>query len=187
MAKRQLPSQDGLRQLLNYDPETGKLFWKERGPEWFSSGRLSAEKTAAWWNKRFSGKEAFTAIDAHGYHSGGIFRAIYAAHRIAWIHVHGSISGEIDHINGDKADNRLCNLRDVTRVTNMRNKPQNSNNVTGVVGVFWHSASGKWAAKIGVGMKSLHLGVFPTFEEAVAARKDAEREYGFHKNHGRSS
>lgn len=187
MASRALPPQDVLRQLLSYDPETGKLFWKERDVRWFKDGRRSAQGNADWWNKRFAGKEAFTAREGSGYASGGIFGVIHKGHNVIWVMENGSIQGEIDHINGDKADNRLCNLRDVSRAENMRNKSRNANNVSGVPGVFWHTASNAWVAKIGVDMKSVHLGVFPTFEAAVAARKAAEREHGFHENHGRAA
>lgn len=183
MAAKALPAQDVLHQLFSYDPETGKLFWKERDVSWFKDGRRSAQGNADWWNKRFAGKEAFTAREGAGYRSGGIFGVVYKAHHVAWVIVHGSISGEIDHINGVKDDNRLCNLRDVTRAVNMQNKPRNANNVSGVPGVFWHTASQSWAAKI----KSVHLGIFHSFDEAVAARKAAERKYGFHENHGRAA
>jgi hypothetical protein len=187
MAAKALPAQDVLLQLLSYNPETGKLFWKARGPEWFSDGRLSAQKTADWWNKRFAYKEAFTAREASGYASGGIFGVIHKGHRVIWVMTHGKIKGEIDHINGDRSDNRLCNLRDVSRVVNCHNRALNTNNASKISGVFFHSATQKWVAKIGIGMSSVHLGVFDSFNEAVAARKAAEREYGFHPNHGRAA
>ena len=183
MANKALPEQSVLLQLLRYEPETGKLFWRERGVEWFPGGRRTPESDARWWNRRFAGKEAFTAKEKSGYHSGGIFGVIQKAHRVAWVMTNGPIEGEIDHINGVKCDNRLCNLRDVSRQVNMQNKAKNSNNASGTTGVFWHNATQSWVAKI----KDSHLGCFQGKDDAIAARRAAEAKQGFHPNHGRAA
>jgi len=75
-----IPTPEMLRKLLRYDPETGKLFWRERPVEMFAdTGRGGSKGSAARWNGRFSGKEAFTAISGSGYLTGGIFSKIFQA------------------------------------------------------------------------------------------------------------
>lgn len=187
MATKPLPPQEVLRQLLDYDPATGVLRWKARGPEWFAEGRLGAEKHAHWWNTRFAEKEALAAVNGRGYAGGAIFGARCRAHRVIWKLVTGTDPDEIDHINGCRVDNRLCNLRAVNRTENMQNKRRNSNNRSGVTGVLWHSASRKWAAKICSENTEIHLGLFDCIGQAIKARREAERRHGFHENHGRAA
>lgn len=106
MAKKSLPSPELLRKLLDYDPETGVLTWKERPRDFFESDR-----NWRWWNTRFSGASALSAIEGGGYKSGRIFGRPTKAHRVAWAIMNGSWpTGEIDHVNGDKTDNRISNL-----------------------------------------------------------------------------
>lgn len=175
-----LPSQQELQALLRYEPETGKLFWHERPREMFRSNN-------AWsaWNGRYAGSEAFRTPNGRRYLVGSINDTMYRAHRIIWRLVTGEEPDEIDHINGDRADNRWSNLRSVTGSENNRNTQIRANNKSGVMGVCWHKQSQKWAAKIRIDGRGMHLGTFPTIEEATAARKAAERRFGFHANHGR--
>ena len=93
-------------------------------------------------------------------------------------------SGYIDHLNGDKHDNRIANLRDVDMSTNLRNAAGKSNNTSGATGVNWRADKGKWRARIMVNYKERTLGHFDTFEEAVAAREAAARKLGFTERHG---
>lgn len=186
MATKPLPSQEVLRQLLDYDPDTGKLFWKERGPEWFEDSKYDADRVAHWWNARFAGKEAFCTFDAKGYPYGFIMNRRVAKHRVVWCLINGEIIGEIDHIDGDPSHDKIENLRDVTRQANMRNKRTYSRNTSGFRGVYWAKAQNKWRVALSVGGKERHCGYFEKFEDAVAARKKAEKEMGFHKNHGRA-
>ena len=107
--------------------------------------------------------------------------------RLVWLWHHGAFPcGEIDHINGDKGDDRIENLRDVSRVDNMRNKSIYSVNKTGYPGIQWRPDRQKYKVFIGVGDKMLYLGRFDNFLDAVCARKSAEIRYGYHDNHGRS-
>lgn len=179
MAKKALPSTEVLRQLLRYDPGTGKLFWKERGPEWFMSARDHKK-----WNTRYAGSEAFTST-SHGYRAGAIFHHTYRAHRVIWAIVHGDICDlNIDHINGDRSDNSLNNLRLTSAKENMKNCGLKSNSKFGVFGIRKNCR--KWNARISVNGRDVFLGSFDTFDAAVAARKSAESKYGFHENHGNS-
>ncbi len=107
-------------------------------------------------------------------------------HRIAWFLVHGYWPKEIDHINGARTDNRLCNLREVDRITQRRNQKLGSNNTSGLHGVYWHKNQKKWFAAIKINNVLKHLGSFKNFFEACCARKSAEAKYNFHPNHGRT-
>lgn len=181
-----LPSIDTLRLLLRYEPETGRLFWRERPVSMFADGGHSAAHCAAKWNAKFAGKEALAALNKRGYLVGSIFNGDVTAHRAIWAIVHGEWpQRQVDHINGNRTDNRISNLRLVTNAENSRNAARSRNNSSGVTGVHWFKKSGKWQASIMVNKRSLHIGLFTDFEDAVAARKAAEAKHGFHKNHGR--
>lgn len=106
-----------LRQLLRYEPETGKLYWLSRDVSLFhESATRTAAGTCKWWNGRFAGKEAFTATGVHGCRAGRIFGQAHYAHRVAWaLHHGGWPTDEIDHQDGDRANNRISNLREVMR------------------------------------------------------------------------
>lgn len=173
--------------LLKYDPETGKLFWKERDLSMFSSSTKLAKTECSRWNNRYSGEEAFTTRHTKGYATGSIYGRMYKAHRVVWLLQFGVWpSGQIDHINGNPADNRVSNLRVVTNSENCKNQRLNTKNTTGVVGVHWNKQCGKWQAQIRIKQAKIHLGLFINFDDAVIARKSAEVKYGFHPNHGRN-
>lgn len=99
--------------------------------------------------------------------------------------VHGVWPDFIDHINGDKADNRITNLRSIVKQENHRNMKRFSSSSTGVTGVTRHHQTNKWRAYITVNQKQLSLGCFERIDDAIAARKAAEAAHGFHPNHGR--
>lgn len=187
MADKQLPSPETLRQLLRYDPETGKLFWRERDATFFQDGKFCAAVKCRQWNTRYANKEALTNKTPRGYCYGSIFHCKHYAHRVVWAIVHGEWpDGEIDHVSGDTQDNSIANLRIVSHTGNMRNTKRPSHNTSGVVGVSIHKPNGKWRAVIGVGGKAVSLGIFADLNDAIAARKNAETKYGFHQNHGRA-
>lgn len=173
-----------LRALLSCDPVNGTLTWRHRPLEYFAEAK-NPERACASWNTRFAGKEALTS-DVKGYRHGSIFGSLYYAHRVIYAMATGEWPpDQIDHINGDPVDNRIQNLRAATQMENGRNQPMPCTNTSGVVGVHWHKAGGKWQASIRVGGKNIHLGMFDRIENAAQARKFAEIEYGFHENHGR--
>lgn len=169
--------------ILAYDKLSGRLFWLKRSSELFCS-----ESHARTWNKKHSGKEAFCGKDNYGYRRGTIFNKEYRAHRVIWLLEKGRWpDGEIDHIDGDVANNRIENLRDVSHSTNLRNSTLNCKNSTGISGVCWNRNRGKWLAQIRVDGRNIYLGLYDTMDEAVIARKAAEKASGFHHNHGRST
>jgi hypothetical protein len=180
------PTPEFLRELLKYDPETGKLFWLPRGVHLFAAGKQPAERMCRSWNTKHVGKAAFTAVNSAGYHMGAILNSHYLAHRVIWAIVHGKWpQNQVDHINGTRADNRIVNLRSVTHLENHKNCKLSTSNTSGRVGVRWRGCRSKWQARIYVDGREKHLGYFDSFEEASDARKAAEIKYDFHENHGR--
>jgi hypothetical protein len=110
----------------------------------------------------------------------------YKVHRLAWLYVYGEFpKHQIDHINGDRNDNRIANLRDVPQSDNNRNASKRVDNTTGHTGITKRSYKGKpyWVVRIGSSPR-IHVGCFGSFSEAVCARKQAEIKYDFHENHG---
>lgn len=168
------------RILLDYDPLTGKLFWKRR-----PRGMCSSDSQWKFWNTRWVGAPALDNLDRHGYLKGKIFGRMIRAHRVAWLITTGEWPEvEIDHINGIRTDNRLENLRSVTKSQNRRNSKMPSNNTSGVTGVSWFPQTKKWSARISDKDGTKVLGYFPCFAVAVRARRQAEREKGFSARHG---
>lgn len=147
-----------LRELIKYDPETGIFI------------RIVTTSPNA-----IAGRKA-GGYDAYGYINISIDKKIYKAHRLAWLYVYGKWPlQEIDHINGIKDDNRICNLRDVGRIENGRNhvRPTKRNISSGVLGVT--PCGDKWRAAVSVSKKRVHVGVFATKEEAYEAYIKAKR------------
>lgn len=180
MANQALPCPTVLRLLLRYEPETGKLFWRERARVWFKT-----EKSYRWWNKMFAGNPACDHIDPYqGYKVGTLFGKCVLAHRIAFAIHHGKHPLVTDHINGDRSDNRAANLRSVTMVENAKNAALNSTNTTGLCGVYRAQATGRWYAQIRINGVKTHLGYFDSSELAREARERAKAAYGYHAGHG---
>lgn len=181
---KELPPPELLRKLLRYEPETGKLFWRERTPDMFTNTGCGGQNGAcARWNGRYGGKEALSYVNHNGYVSGRIFNIGYQSHRVIWAMVHNEWpENDIDHIDHNRGNNRIDNLRSVTRLENLRNISIQKNNTSGVLGV--RLACGRWVATIMVNHKSINLGSFSCLEDAKEARRRANIKYGFHKNHG---
>lgn len=187
MAKRPDITPENLRQLLRYDPETGKLFWLKRDAALFRPGNnKNPVSRAQAWNKVNAGNEALAFVNsASGYLHGMIGKKLVYAHRAAYIITYGTVPDEIDHINGNRTDNRLENLRAVDRKENTKNTRRAVLNTSGTSGVHLDKRTAKWIAQINVDGRRRHLGVFLTRDDAVAARKAAETRFGYHPNHGR--
>lgn len=167
-------TQEQLKQLLHYDPDTGVFTWiKTRGGTCIAgrrAGNISKNKKDC--------KLSYCRIYING--------KFYKAHRLAFLYMNGSLPDNVvDHINGDGTDNRWCNLRDVKSSDNAKNTRLKSNNNSGLHGVNWCSVRDKWRVRITVDNKELFLGRYNDFFEAVCVRKSAEVKYGFHVNHGR--
>ena len=173
-----------LVQLLDYDPQTGRLTWKQRHPSDFPT--LSPEANCLTWNKKFAGTQAMATVNARGYCHGTLGRRTFSAHRVAMAIALGHWPvGQVDHVNGIRTDNRISNLRVVSNSENSRNSSVKPSNKSGVTGVFWSKETGKWAAQICVNGKGIHLGLFTEKDAAAQARRDAEVLHGFHPLHGK--
>ena len=173
MADKPIPTPDELRQLLKYEPETGKLFWKER-PVWmFAESKLGAKAQCDTWNSRRAGTEAFTAISVNGYRRGRVLKVNQQAHRVIWAIVTGAWPAQdIDHINRDRTDNRFCNLREVSRSQNLCNSSANKNSTSRFIGVSKRSRDNRWIAQVKCNGTQRFLGSFDD-EEAAARAYDA--------------
>lgn len=140
------------------------------------------------WNSRFAGKRAFNTHSGNGYLHGALLDGKVCAHSVVFALTHGHWPVfTIDHINGDRADNLPSNLRDVPHTQNMRNQPLSRASKTGMTGVSFDRARGKFAAHITVNGRTEHLGRYATAQEAAAARAAANVRHDFHPNHGRTA
>lgn len=184
MAKNPLPTPEQLRQLLDYEPVTGVLTWRERPAEMFTSDRLPASARQTTWNARFGGKVA-GFIRPDGYRNIQFGKRTVKAHRVAWaLHFGEWPASEIDHINHVRSDNRIANLRVTPRSKNARNKSKRRDNSSGFAGVSWHRRDMVWRAYIQHGGRQICLGSFAKKEDAIAARKAAKAQFSYHPNHG---
>ncbi len=172
MTDKNLPSIEYLHKRLRYEPETGKLFWRDC-EETHRSGRASANK------------EAFTSKTKHGYLHGSIDKKKLYSHRVAWAIYYGDWPREqVDHISGDRSDNRICNLREVSNKENAKNRALMPNNKSGVCGVYWCKANRNWTASIKINGKNKHLGSFSSIHDAKDAREAAQKQHGYSERHG---
>ena len=177
-----------LSDLFTYDPDTGIIRHNPDRPK----ESFRTERAYKIWLRRYCGQLA-GCYDGQGYRKvvlkrGGKSVNIHC-HRLALHLSKVEIANglQVDHIDGDGTNNRLSNLRVVTCQDNMRNAKLPSNNTSGVIGVLWCKANGKWRATIMIYYKRIHLGLYTNKDDAIEARKAAEVKYGFHKNHGRAS
>ena len=149
MAKVDLTAQR-LREILFYDPETGLLTWIAS-----PARRVTAGDEAG-------------CLTEQGYRKVSLSGGRFYTHRLAWLYTTGEWpTGEIDHINGKRSDNRIENLRDVSRSRNNQNRRHAAkNSLSGLLGVEWHSKSGLWQARIKTDTGRVALGYYKTAEEA---------------------
>lgn len=176
--KGKLPPQTYLLECFDYFAETGDLVWRRRPQSHFQAGKHSRGHHQRAWNAKYAGKPA-CARTPQGYLRTSINKRSFYAHRIIWKLVHGVEPSTIDHINGDRADNRIENLRSVSQAQNARNmKPRSS----GPPGVYRHSAVEGWYAQVPINGR-VRSKLFKTEEEALSWRLRVGREEGFTDRH----
>lgn len=170
------------KECFSYAPETGEFFWRERPRDHFSTDTAHIR-----FNSNFAGSKVYVKLDKDGYrilratcHTLPGRRLELKAHRVAWfLHFGEEPAQQIDHINRECADNRISNLRLVSPSINQRNKGLGKNNKSGASGVRYRRDIRRWCAEIGVTRKTICLGYFATFHEALEARSAAESRFGF--------
>lgn len=145
-----------LRRRVRYDPVTGRLFWTDKDGE------------------------AFATATSHGYRCGRFHQRKFKAHQIVWLLHYDTLPPQLDHVSGDRSDNRLENLRAADAIINARNR-RLARSKSGIMGVR-RARSGRWQAYIGRPQQC--LGTFDTIGEAAQARIVAIRAMGYHPNHG---
>lgn len=149
-----------LREVLDYCPQTGVFTWRQQVRKTVSIGSVA------------------TANGGNGYLRIRVGRRVFQAHRLAWLYVHGVWPAHvIDHINGDRADNRIDNLRDVTPQVNIQNQrsPIRSSS-SGLLGACKDKQSGKWRSQITIEGVTQYLGLFDTAQQAHEAYLSVKRQ-----------
>jgi len=159
-------TQDELKVLLDYEEDKGIFRWKVSN------------------NNRVKVGDIAGSLESKGYIVIGIKGRKYRAHRLAWLYVNGKILLEqIDHINHDKADNRISNLREVNVQDNIRNGAMGKNNTSGYKGVSWKKDISKWRVQIHIDGNKKLIGYFNCLMKAARAYDEVAKEAGYHDNH----
>jgi len=150
-------TQEYLKSILHYDPETGIFTW------------INSKRDG--WNGKEAGTTTKTRVHIQ------ILNRLYLSHRLAFLYMTGSMPKMVDHINEIPLDNRWCNLRECTRSQNVANiTEKRSDNKSGYRGVYRRKKSRKYIAQVRKNGKVHHLGTFKTPEEAYEAYKKAHSE-----------
>lgn len=164
-------TQEQVRELFDYDRATGKLIWRVR-----KGTRAYPGQEAGGIKDNRDDKKRYRRLHIDG--------KPYMTHRIIWLHVYGYMPDEVDHEDGNGLNNLLDNLSESERNGNARNKRLHKRNTSGQSGVYFHKKTERWVAKICENSKWVYLGIYSTLREAIAVRKKAEKDYGYHENHG---
>ena len=152
--------QETVKKIFHYDAESGMLLWRN------GNGR----NVKPW--------QQANSLNGSGYYAVKIQNKSYRVHRLIWLYVNGKFpDGDIDHKNRIRNDNRLCNLRDVSRSDNCQNISLPSHNKSGHLGVSWIKSHNCWNVYIKVNKKNKWLGYYKNLDDAVAARKAGEKQY----------
>tara|TARA_R100001163_G_scaffold61721_1_gene51933 strand:+ start:775 stop:1302 length:528 start_codon:yes stop_codon:yes gene_type:complete len=156
-----LPPLEELKEYLDYNSDTGVFIWKKRPAYRIKIGQQAG------------------CLNSEGYRMIKLKRSIYLSHRIAYYMYHGvdPLEKQVDHINGNKADDRIKNLRLATCQENNFNKGLRRNNTSGFTGVHWRRGRQKWIATVQLRGNYKYLGIFNEKEDAIQARIEAEKKY----------
>jgi hypothetical protein len=152
--------QEAIKKLFHYDAESGMLLWRKGN------------------NRNVKPWQEAKSPNGHGYYNVKIDGKSYLVHRLIWLYVHGSFPKEdIDHKNRIRNDNRLCNLRAVSRTDNCQNISLPDHNKSGHIGVSWIKSHNRWTVYVKVDKKNKWLGYYKNLDDAVAARKAGEAKF----------
>jgi hypothetical protein len=154
-------TQSELKKLLDYNPDTGIFTWTN------PKKKTNIGKIAG-------------CFDSAGYVIIRINKKSYKAHRLAWLYNYGKFPNSLlDHINGIKNDNKLCNLRECTNIENQFNTKLNIRNISGAKGVSWNNQLKKWKVCLNINKQQKHFGYFENLE--LASLVATEAKIKFHK------
>ena len=157
---------DLLNELFTYDKETGKLYWKAA-------------------RQRIKVGDEVGSDNGSGYLKTKVNNKTYRLHRLVFLMHKGYLPKILDHINGDRKDNRIENLRPVSLAQNAQNAKLNSKNNSGYKGVFWVKSSKKWRGQVKCNGETIYLGEYNDIEEADRVVRAAREElHGNFANHG---
>ena len=148
-------TQERLKELLDYSPETGEFVWK------VNRGSVQA------------GRRAGGVCKTWGYVFIRVNKKLWRAHHLALLYVYGTLpppDKDVDHINRDRTDNRIANLRVVSRSANNFNTDKHK-------GCYFCKTTGKWKASVVSNYKSYHVGYFKTEKEATDAYRRAKEKF----------
>lgn len=154
---------------FRYEPDTGELFWVLPTANRVKKGDRVGYKSS------------------DGYMYFGFKGKTLKVHRAAYLMYYGYLPEQIDHIDHNRINNKIENLRSSSPKDNSRNHTLQKNNTSGQVGVTWSKSRKKWVAMIWNNSKPIYIGRFINKEDAIKARKEAEVKYGYHTNHGRQN
>lgn len=154
-------TQQRLRELLDYDPITGCFWWREQ-----EATNSSANGPRNRWAEQEAG-----ATTVQGYRIVSVDNERFRACRLAWLYMTGEWpTNDIDHRNGNQADDRWENLRSATKAQNMQNAKMRADNKSGARGVSWNKRKQKWHVRVNADGMMYHCGYFDDFDKAVAVR-----------------
>lgn len=183
MAAKILPPQEQLLKRLEYRPDTGELLWLPRAESEFEGLAYAPARHAKSWNTKNAGRPALASLMSNGYRHGMFDCVDFLQHRVIWKLWHGTEPDFIDHINGQRSDNRIGNLRSLTYTMNMRNRRISSNNTSGCPGVYFDAKAQRWAVQIEVDGEVRYIGRWRDKGDAIAARVSATAGLGFTNRH----
>lgn len=174
---------DTLRECVVYDPSTGIFTWRPDRP----SHHFKNKHGMAIWKSRYAGKRAGKSGHTNGYRRIALWGKDYYAHRLVFLYMTGKWPAEeVDHLDGDRLNNRWDNLIETNRKGNCVNKSMSSINKSGCNGVSWCGTANKWRATAVRNRKSIHLGYFKCYHDAVDAREGWQSsQEDYTKRHGK--
>jgi hypothetical protein len=161
-------TQERLKELLHYDPESGLFINKVKRSVRSKVGTVTGNYM----------KNGYIHVQLEKEH--------YLAHRLAFLYMEGYMPKQVDHDNRIRSDNRWCNLKASCNADNQKNSNLYKNNTSGHIGVFFYKNFNKWGARITINGKLINLGIYSDINDAIEARRLADIKYNSHPMHGKN-
>lgn len=145
-----------VKAYFDYNADLGRLVWKKNTAISHKIGKIAG------------------CVADNGYRYIGFMRKRHLEHRLIWLWHNGDLPKELDHIDNDRTNNKIQNLRSVNRTENNLNCGISKNNTSGANGVCWHKQTSKWRAYVTIGYRQKSLGLYQSLDDAIQARKNAD-------------